>query len=205
MRHLTAVGVDAEHFQKVWRWQRKRNHPHSFEFGIEGTWSCRMTQMVWLHAVRVPWSGPRCGIFFVVRNHSFFPESGCYNATDVLSNTDWAISKQLFLQQLVSLQSTDLHLGGNPCNISFQNWDTKLRMCCRYKAFGNWEIVARKAVPWMLCFRPSYISVPCKCCCCHVFWETNHCYVFTYIFSASALTLGSPTGVGADLTWLDLA
>ena len=32
---------------------------------------------------------------------------GCYNATTVLSNTDCAISKQLFLQQPASLQSTD--------------------------------------------------------------------------------------------------
>ena len=33
----------------------------------------------------------------------------CYNARSVLSNTDCAISKQLFLQQLASLQSTDLY------------------------------------------------------------------------------------------------
>ena len=34
---------------------------------------------------------------------------GCYNARSVLSNTDCAISKQLFLQQPASLESTDLY------------------------------------------------------------------------------------------------
>ena len=29
-----------------------------------------------------------------------------------------------------------------------QTWDTKLEMFCRYKALGNWEIVARNAARW---------------------------------------------------------
>lgn len=97
-------------------------------------------------------------------------------------------------------------LGGNPCNISFL-WATTTKL--GHKDFGNWEIVARKAVRWMLCFRLSYISVPCKCCW-HVFRETPASFTIIgmcihIFFSTSALTLGSPTGVGADLTWLDLA
>jgi len=64
--------------------------------------------------------------------------------------------------------------------------------------------VSRISKRW--CFRPSYISVPCKCCY-HVFGETPaSCtdigmYIHILFFSASAFALGSPTGGGADLTW----
>ena len=160
---------------------------------------------------------------------------GCYNARIVLSNIDSGISKQLFLQQLASLQSTDhdteniwrsmtfsfenlfvalwglhraqigqhngrifcmsgicvdhwSHASGisswsKKCMTQYwhfvsyianlpaerwvrrtlawqprptypprgrpqQTWDTKLEMFCRYKAVGNWEIVARNAAQW---------------------------------------------------------
>ena len=34
------------------------------------------------------------------------------------------------------------------CGRPQQTWDTKLEMFSRYKAFGNWEIVARNAARW---------------------------------------------------------
>ena len=77
-----------------------------------------------------------------------------------------------------------------------------------WKCFAGTKLSAsRKLLPekrsdGMLCSHVSSISAPCKCCY-HVFWQTPLvCTVFgvSIIFSASALTLGWPTGAGADLT-----
>ena len=65
--------------------------------------------MAWLHAVRLPWSGLRCGKPFPTSSQGFPETVGCYDARSVLSNIDCVISKQLFLQQFPSLQSTRLY------------------------------------------------------------------------------------------------
>ena len=85
-----------------------------------------------------------------------------------------------------------------------QTWDTKLEMFCRYKALGKKEGVARNAVQWDALL-PTFL---------HFCSIKNPATTFSerrlqiveslvctniFFFSASALTLGSPTGVGADL------
>ena len=91
-----------------------------------------------------------------------------------------------------------------PNKLRTQNW--KCSAGTKLSATG--KVLRETRFNGMLCFRLSYISAPCKRCH-HVFWETpTNCtvigmYIHIFFFSASALTLGSRTGVRAGLTWLD--
>lgn len=89
-----------------------------------------------------------------------------------------------------------------------QAWDKKNQTrFANTKHFGNAETVARNAVQWdallptfphvfsMQILLPRFLKDARK-----LYSHSCIQYIHTLFFSASAFTLGSPTGVGADLT-----
>ena len=103
--------IDAEHSKECgvnngsattflhssWGW------PHA-----QGTWSYRIAQMAWLHALV---GTPMWNTVYSKQPRLSRNTVGCYNAKSFLTNIDCAISNRLILQQFALLPKIALYIG----------------------------------------------------------------------------------------------